>query len=569
MKDWNKEMLSRLKNIRPEYNYVNFKFINSKTKVKIGCPKHGEFEALTHQILNGSQCPKCAYEQRAKKKTSNAESFIKKAIDIHGDKYDYSEVVYKKSNQKVKLFCNKCKEYFYITPNDHLNRRGHSVQCSLSDSREDFIKKAKEVHGDKYLYDSVKYVNNNTKITVICPIHGEWETLPRSITSGVGCPECAIERRTSFLTNTKEEFIEKAQALHGNKLDYTKVIYKGSRKKVKITCPIHGEFEQTPVSHLNTKYGCPECGFAEMFSKKESQQEKDLFEFVYSIYNKEIIQHKKFCENDKYKYEVDIFIPEKNIGIDLNRTYWHSSVFTDRLYHFNKSKWFEDQGIRIIHVWEYMWQDDGKKEIYKSIISNALGLSKHRIFARKTYLEKHLKINKEIRDFSEQNSLHGHRNAKMYYLLKDKETDETLQLYSFGNPYFVKNKREGEIECIRGITKINTNVIGGFSKILKNLLKDNSDIKSILYYVDYNTHIGNSMDNNDFKFEKYTGPGMRNLCLTSNSRSKYNNINGVFNRIPSRHMEIKTDIENKEVASLFDSGTKRYRLIINSPEFIE
>src|SRR5690606_3761322 len=173
---------------------------------------------------------------------------------------------------------------------------------------------------------------------------------------------------------------------------------------------------------------------------------------------------------------------------------------------------------------------------------NTLGLNVHKYYGRKTIIEKVDKLTKEIKEFSIKNSLHGHRNAKVYYLVKDKETNELLQLYSFGTPYFVKNKSINEMECIRGITKQNTSVIGGFSKVLKKLLEDYTELDSILYYVDYNTHIGNSMEVNNFIFEDYTGFGLKNLCLNKEALEKYSNENRVFNRIPSRHSEIKEDM---------------------------
>lgn len=122
---------------------------------------------------------------------------------------------------------------------------------------EDFIKKAKLVHGNKYDYSKVEYVNNNTKVTIVCPIHGEFEQLPRihtrSTKSNQGCPVCSGK-----IVSTSEEFIEKVNKVHNNKYSYDKVEYKNSSTKVIITCPIHGNWEQTPDNHLQGR-GCPSC----------------------------------------------------------------------------------------------------------------------------------------------------------------------------------------------------------------------------------------------------------------------------------------------------------------------
>jgi len=118
---------------------------------------------------------------------------------------------------------------------------------------EEFIKKAKSVHGDKYDYSKVDYVNNSTKISINCPIHGEFEQRPNDHLSGKGCSKCS-----GVCKSTTEEFILKVKAIHGNKYDYSKVDYANAHKKVIIICPKHGEFKQEPNSHLRS-VGCPKC----------------------------------------------------------------------------------------------------------------------------------------------------------------------------------------------------------------------------------------------------------------------------------------------------------------------
>ena len=120
---------------------------------------------------------------------------------------------------------------------------------------EEFIDKAKNVHGKFYDYSMVEYKNTRTKVTITCPVHGEFDQKVNNHLRGQGCPEC---NKFTNHKSTKEEFIEKANNVHGNKYEYSKVEYKSSKKKVVITCPIHGDFEQKPNSHLNGQ-GCPEC----------------------------------------------------------------------------------------------------------------------------------------------------------------------------------------------------------------------------------------------------------------------------------------------------------------------
>ena len=116
-----------------------------------------------------------------------------------------------------------------------------------------FIKNAKNVHGDKYDYSKVEYVNAHTKVCIICLEHGEFWQTPSNHLSGKGCILCANVKKI-----TTEEFIKRAKEVHGNKYDYSKVEYINNKIKVCIICPIHGEFWQMPINHLLGR-GCKVC----------------------------------------------------------------------------------------------------------------------------------------------------------------------------------------------------------------------------------------------------------------------------------------------------------------------
>ena len=118
---------------------------------------------------------------------------------------------------------------------------------------EEFILKSIAVHGDKYDYSKVEYINNRTKVCIICPIHGEfWQTPINHINNKNGCPKCGNNMISV------EEFIKRARKIHGDKYDYSKVNYINSNTPVCIICPKHGEFWQSPATHLDYS-GCPKC----------------------------------------------------------------------------------------------------------------------------------------------------------------------------------------------------------------------------------------------------------------------------------------------------------------------
>ena len=186
--------------------------------------------------------------------------FIQKAKEIHGNKYDYSKVDYKKSTIKICIICPMHGE-FLQTPSSHL--AGHGCQkCALEKrilskklTKEQFIQKAKEVHGNKYDYSKANYINMTTKLEIVCPAHGSFFQTPLTHINSHGCKKCHKIKRMRL---TKEQFIQRAKEIHGNKYDYSKADYINMSTKVKIICPIHGSFFQTPSLHLRPR-GCPLC----------------------------------------------------------------------------------------------------------------------------------------------------------------------------------------------------------------------------------------------------------------------------------------------------------------------
>ena len=123
---------------------------------------------------------------------------------------------------------------------------------------EQFIEKAKKIHGDKYDYSKVEYIDAKTKVKIICPEHGEFSMSPNKHLIGQRCKMCSIKEFSKTQTLTTEQFIEKAKKIQGDKYDYSKVNYINSQIKICIICPEHGEFWQTPNSHLQGN-GCPIC----------------------------------------------------------------------------------------------------------------------------------------------------------------------------------------------------------------------------------------------------------------------------------------------------------------------
>ena len=173
--------------------------------------------------------------------------------------------------------------------------------------KEDFIKKARKVHGNKYDYTKVNYVHCKTEVEIICPTHGSFTQTPNSHLSGRGCKECGKLSSARSRSLTKEKFIKKAREIHGNKYDYTKVDYVNNKIEVDIICPTHGSFKQRPFDHLLGK-GCPDC----MMSKLERKIE------LYLKRKKIFYVHIKTWDWLVYKgnQSVDFYLPEYNAVIE-------------------------------------------------------------------------------------------------------------------------------------------------------------------------------------------------------------------------------------------------------------
>ena len=181
-----------------KFKYIYFKtiYINSKQDVIVICPIHGEFLITPNEHLANHGCKKCAILNRAALKTKDTAWFISKAIEIHGNIYDYSLSEYTHSKQKVKIIC-KIHGIFEQIPNSHLMGKG-CARCrdmifgvkQLSNTKE-FIKRAQLVHiDDNYDYSLVEYINSKLKVNIICPHHGVFAQTPDAHLQGQGCPTC-------------------------------------------------------------------------------------------------------------------------------------------------------------------------------------------------------------------------------------------------------------------------------------------------------------------------------------------------------------------------------------------
>lgn len=201
-----------------EYDYSQVEYKNSHTKVIIKCPIHDKFEQRPHRHLNGDGCKECSKKIIGVKNSSTINEFIEKARLVHGDKYDYSQVVYKNNKTKIRILCSIHGE-FEQYPTSHLTMRAGCSKCSYERLKiekiktlDDFINQARLVHGDKYDYSQVDYENTNNYVNIFCPKHGLYPQKPYKHLQNQGCPICKeskLEKKIRvFLINKDIKFIQ-------------------------------------------------------------------------------------------------------------------------------------------------------------------------------------------------------------------------------------------------------------------------------------------------------------------------------------------------------------------------
>lgn len=282
-------------------------------------------------------------------------------------------------------------------------------------------------------------------------------------------------------------------------------------------------------------------------SKKEnntlgsSKGEKELREFIENLGFK---TEKIISGYKDTRFEIDIYVPEKNIGLEFNGVYYHSTNFKriNRTYHYQKSLTSENKGFELIHVWQDLWVN--KQDIIKNIIKSRLGKldNLNKIYARKCEVKEI--NNKEYREFVEKNHIQGFRSAKvklgLFY------NNKLVQIASFDKSRFNK---EFEWEWIRGCPASFNIVIGGTSKLFKYFVKKYNP-KNVICYADWNLFNGSGYKECGFKFDGLTGPDK--FYIENNKGMKR------LNRNPYKYKEFKELVNKARLFECYGSGSKRF-----------
>lgn len=469
-------LIERAKTVHGDkYTYIGVEYRKNQAFLKVRCSRHGEFVQAAVHHTKGGGCPDCGRESSAALRTKRSNTFIEEASDKHGGKFDYSKVEYKGAHTPVTIICPIHGE-FEQTPSVHLNTKG-CPKCSYSRTGESLKTapskiraKLESIHKDSLIIEFPPNFGWQSELTCTCPVHGEFKKTARLLERS-GCNKCSLERTAFKATKTIDEFVEQCRLKHGDRYDYSKVVYKNTRLPVEIVCPTHGSFWQTPDKHLRG-HGCPMCA-----SSGKSRMEQELADFVKSLIPEHLVEQQYRVDGYGVHRSLDIAVPMIGFGIEFNGLYWHSEVKgKDSCYHSNKNNIALYEGIHdVLHIYEDDWLF--RRHIVENLIKYRLLLLKP-IGARKTEVCAVEDI--KAKSFYNRYHLQGASLAckQVHYGLKYK--DELVAVMSFSQHSSGRRKLDTDRwELIRfASSKV---ITGGASKLFKQFIKDFNP-KSVLSF---------------------------------------------------------------------------------------
>lgn len=328
--------------------------------------------------------------------------------------------------------------------------------------------------------------------------------------------------------------------------DENYISYKDGKNLFKCDCGLDHTFEiKTDDYYDRKKSNNSLCTICFTISDRQSIKEKMIFQFIKENYNDEIIENYR-----DGRMEIDIFIPNLKLGFEFNGIWWHSEKYKDKWYHRKKSEFFKKKGIKIIHIWEDDWIN--KQNIIKSQIKNLLELSTNKIFARKCFV----KELKDVKFFLDQNHIQGaeRSNIKLGLFFEN----EIVSVMTFNRSEGRKNLQKSEWNLSRFCNKLESNVVGGASKLLNYFISVYKPSR-IVSYADKDWSNGNLYYKLGFKFLYETHPDYKYILndrRVNKSRFRKSNLKG-------------TGTESEQLAKLglvkiWDCGKMKFQIDFNN-----
>ena len=296
-----------------KYDYSKIILGILKNKVTITCRKHGDFNQVAIEHLNGHGCSKCGKESMSIKIRIKSEELKKSIYEKYGNKFQYLNIDSEITNETIlKIIC-PIHGYYEKLVKNHIKYNCsdcsyESITSEKKFSKVEIINKFIKKWNNRYDYSKFEYIGYNIKSIITCSVHGYFLQTPQ-IHLKSGCSDCGYDYLSKIRRSTIDEFIKKSKIIHGDYYDYSKSIYKNSRTNILIICPIHGEFMQKAGTHLMGN-GCKMCG--------ESKGEKLIRIFMES--NKIVFFREKTFEDcvNILPLPFDFYLPKYNLAIEFD-----------------------------------------------------------------------------------------------------------------------------------------------------------------------------------------------------------------------------------------------------------
>lgn len=482
------------------YGYANAFYLGANKKLEIVCNAHGVFWQTASSHLRGAGCPKCKTVTLRKAFKKTTAQFIQEARSVHGDRYDYSQADYTSAKTKITIIC-KAHGAFEQDAGTHLQgfncpecgnearRRGRLLNAN------DVVRRANEIHSDKYEYPLENYADTLRKSTIICPEHGEFRMPFATHLQGQGCPKCGTESRGLKRRLHPDEFVTRAKSEHRGKYDYSKTRYETAKGKVEIVCPAHGSFWQEADSHLHGA-GCPNCGT--LISKGE----REVFEFI-----------RDHCTSDaeqQFKINTKSFdIRADNILIEYHGLYWHSNrnrteQEAKRL-HEARRELAEDHGLRYIAIYEDEWRD--RRPVVEAYLRNVFGKAEKA--GARDFLVTEV-TPKQARKFYDKHHLLGAGAARGKHMALVTQAGQIAACMSVGSPTENRGQHDGILSLSRFCTD-GRNISGAASRLFKAFKLT----QPVVSYVDLDKFTGGLYATLGFTFDHYIEPDYMSLWGSS------------------------------------------------------
>lgn len=417
------------------WDYSDTVYSGSGAYLHVRCREHGTFTQICQTHLKGSVgCPGCKWGMW------DTDSFIQRATLTHGEVLDYSSVRYVDATTPVILICRTHGE-FEQSPSEHIAAKNPCAQCAgrvLTTPQ--LVERARAYWGSRFDYSKTTYVNESSKVKIICREHGEFEQVMRHHIQGrLGCSACR-----GVVTDT-DSFIA-AVAAHGFPLTFEDVEYTNNQGEVILTCSLHGPYKTVADYAVQGYVTCNGCK-----SAHSSAKEREVAEFIREV-----------CPNIEVRtnvygvlptQELDIYIPELHLAVEFNGLYYHSSRFKPINYHYQKYLQCKERGIRLLQVWEDDW--DSRKYQVREHLKQVLGVSSAPKYSARSATVVQLN-SAAARDFLTQYHIQGFVPSSTYLGLVVGEDIIAVASFKRSKSYYV---------LTRYATK--GNVRGGHSKLVR------------------------------------------------------------------------------------------------------